>query len=131
MKKYIVHLLCLLLSFSYASTSGSASLSCSGTVQLCSHCSSEYFYIYSYQYAYVYGGEVKSESHSSSMSGFLGDSSKYTALPRASDRHIMYTNGKETIAVPYQDSNDGIWIDGEGLSAPGEAPATWIKLCPN
>ena len=109
--------------------SGSASLSCSGNVKLCETCFSEYFYIYTYQYAYVSSGQVSSESHSFSMSGFLGDSNAYRMNTRAGGRHVIWTDGNNTIAVPYRDANDGIWVQG-GDIGPGSPNGGWIKLCP-
>lgn len=130
--------LCLALSIFWfipvqaTADSGSASLSCSGNVKLCESCFSNYYYIYAYQYAYVYNGEVTSESHSFSMSGFLGNSGSYKMLPRSAGRHVLYTDGTHTLAIPFLSSDDGIWIMGEGKPADaGQPPQTWIKLCPN
>lgn len=113
------------------SQSGSASQSCSGNVSLCPDCSSEYFYIYAYQYAYVNNSKVRNQNHNFNMNGFLRNSNDYIIQERASARHVFYSNGKNTLAIPYIDSKDGIWFTGEGPYESGEAPNTWVKLCPN
>lgn len=128
--KNILGLIILIVCSFTQLTQASSSLSCSGHVKLCSTCASNYYYIYAYQYAYVTRGEVRSESHSFNMSGFLGDSNSYKIQVSASNRHVFYSNGQYLLAIPYQNSADGIWINASLDSGPGEAPATWIKLCP-
>lgn len=109
----------------------SSSLSCSGSVRLCSSCRSESYSIHASQHANVNNSIVSSESHSFSMSGFLGNSDDYKIQERATARHVFYSNGKNILAIPYLDSNDGIWVNGDGSYGPGESPNTWLKLCPN
>jgi hypothetical protein len=58
------------------SESGSASLSCSGYLDVYDKnriLRQQYYYIYTYQYAYIIDGIIKSESHSFSMNGFLSE----------------------------------------------------------
>lgn len=124
---FIIIINCLISQMTLASMS----LSCSGSVALCSNCTKKYYYIYAYQYAYVYKGEVQNESHNFSMSGFLDDSNSYKIQGTASNRHVFYSNGQYILAIPYQDRADGIWVNGLIHTNPGEAPVTWIRLCPN
>jgi hypothetical protein len=56
------------------------------------------------------------------MSGFLGNSDDYKMMKEAYGRHIIYSNGKYVIAVPFMDANDGILL----LNG-----WQWTKLCPS
>ena len=103
--------------------SGSASGSCSGTAT-----GLGYFYAYTYQYAYLYNGEVSSESHSFSFSGFL-ESFEDAEILGASGRHIIYSNGRDQLAVPYV-SGAGLYVLRNGVGGPDSGSSGgWTRLC--
>lgn len=134
--KIFVIALSLFFSTQAFSDSGSESTSCSGHIKLCddgtNNCSKRYYYIYSYQYIYEYNGEIKSESHSMSISGFLDG--KYT-LVGLSDKWVIYKNDKYRLALPWV-NDAGIYafsksqIDGPGSNVMGSnSQSNWKLLC--
>lgn len=133
---YLVLSLCLspftIYSTANAETySGSTSQACSGSAKLCVDCNTEYYYVYTYQYANIINGKISEENHDLNTSGFLGDANSYKIQEQATTRHVFYSNGKQILAIPFLDSNDGIWVTGMSFYKPGDMPRTWIKLCPN
>lgn len=107
------------------SESGSMSRSCSGRVLVCngSSCASQSFYIYGYQYAYIYNGEVRSESHSLSTSGALGNSSEYQPGQYTEGKYVVHSRHGMDIALPW-DSDYGIYMRQTGDTGSG-----WRLLC--
>lgn len=102
---------------------------CEGEFNVCDNstgiCTKEYFYIYAHQYADVYDDIVKSESHSFSFSGILGDKDSYKLEPRARGPHLIYVGKTFNLAIPYKDAKDGVYMS-QGVAGPS---AGWVRLC--
>jgi hypothetical protein len=108
-------------SVSYAGSSGSNSGSCSGSRQF------GYFHAYTYQYAYIFNREVISESHTFSFSGWL-KRMEHAQMVGSSDRHIIYSSGKISLAVPFK-RDAGLYVRTDDPTGPVEPGDGWVKLC--
>ena len=86
----------------------------------------KYFYIYAYQYAYIYKSIVKNENHNFNFNGFLGDSDEYYMNERVSGKHIIYNGPEFSLAIPWKNSEDGIYFS-RGNGGPGGSG--WTLLC--
>ena len=128
MKKFMNVIVFLFCSSSFAS-SGSMSTSCSGYVEICDaklKCDQKYFYLYAYQYAYISNNEVQNENHNFNFSGVLGNSSDYVLQTRVSGNHLIYNGPKFSLAIPWKDANDGVYLS-QGSVGPGTTG--WKLLC--
>ena len=113
----------------WAADTGSASVTCSGRAKACPTCEEKYFYIYTYQYAHLRDGKVVTEKHSLKMRGFLGNPEEYKLI-KPTSKHMLYSNGKLTLSVPFRAATDGIWLlHKREVAGPGEKQEEWVQLC--
>ncbi len=107
--------------------SGGMSKSCSGMMKVCrnGYCSDQPFFIFAFQFAFVSGNEVRSESHSFSFSGPLGNPDQYKMQKSVPGNHILYVGPEFTLAIPWEDQY-GIYAT-QGISGPDGSG--WQLLC--
>ncbi|MEU2255892.1 hypothetical protein ABZ540_22245 [Nocardia xishanensis] len=79
------------------------------------------------QTAVVQGGEVTSETHTLSFSGFLSGMEN-APIVAGDDLHIIYRRGKIDLAVPYIDGANLYFRKNNAAGTPGRSGG-WYRLC--